>query len=42
VTDQYRWPVVIDRYEQLYDNWTGGADSRPLATIPQREPAVND
>ena len=41
VTDQYRWPVVLDRYEQLYDTWASDDPRRPAA-IAHREPAVHE
>ena len=41
VTDQYRWPVVLDRYEQLYDTWASDDPRRPAA-IARQEPAVNE
>ena len=39
VSEHYRWPVVIGRYEQLYDQWSGGATERHGA-ITQHEPVV--
>ncbi len=31
VSENYRWPVVIGRYEQLYEHWAGGANGRGAA-----------
>lgn len=39
VSEQYRWPVVIGRYEQLYDEWTGGSNGRQTAAV-RREPVA--
>lgn len=35
VSENYRWPVVIGRYEQLYDQWAGGANGHSAAMSRQ-------
>ena len=40
VSEHYRWPVVIDRYEQLFDEWTGGANGRH-SIAAHREPVID-